>query len=106
MTRPLAVACLVLAACGGGYSARIDCEETFACCDELGEPVSGDFTLAECRETTGGVVEELTDAQRDALDDIFSFCRDQGVSGCDFFACLEGTAPTECPAIVLDGGGT
>ncbi len=86
-----------------GYSTTVDCQETFACCDELGDPVDESFTLDECRQATGVVIEQLSSQERADLDAIFDFCRDEGVSGCAFFECLTGESPTECPAIELQG---
>lgn len=102
MSRLLACVVALTACTGGRYSARVDCEETFACCAELGTPVK-EFTVRDCIDTTEVVVDQLSQAERDNLDAIFDFCRSEGSTGCAFQECVSGAPVTECPAIFLTG---
>ncbi|MEN0062029.1 MAG: hypothetical protein AAGA48_07730 [Myxococcota bacterium] len=103
MTRWLSAGCFfaLLAACNNGYSARIDCRESIACCEELGEPVEG-LSQDECETTSRDLFDLLTDEQQEALDDIAQFCRDR--TGCAFETCITGVPPTSCPLVELQDG--
>lgn len=101
MPRLLVVCLGALSACDTGYSATVDCQETFACCDELGDPVNQAISQAECRQTSQTIYDSLSESQRAELDDIFDLCVERGRTGCAFFVCLTGDAPTECPALEL-----
>jgi len=95
------VLAVVLGACSGGrYTARADCEETFACCEELGESIE-DFSIDECVATTQDAFDALSADEQQALDDIFTFCEGEGVTGCAFFECVTGSPLAVCPAEFL-----
>ena len=76
---------LALAACGGGYDAEYDCEQSASCNERItGQPVT-DTEIEICADRSENIYDGLTDTQQSYLDDVFEACEDE--EACAYVVC-------------------
>lgn len=94
MSRLLVFALLGCSGAEAVYDPEIDCRETFACCDDLGQPAANP-DVAACVAEEQAILDGLSNGDRKDLDAAFAPCAD--LTACDFVGCALGTPPTGCP---------
>jgi len=78
---------LLFQACGGraGYDAREDCIRTRVCSADQGQ--APQVTLEACIAASERLYSDLTDAQRQELDQAWAVCRD--LASCSYVTCIQ-----------------
>lgn len=85
----IAVSALSLCACGGGgYDADYDCEQTAACCEELGSTPSA-TTVSTCKQSSQQLYDNFNESFKAAADSLTEKCGNK--TACDYMECAIGS---------------